>query len=263
MKFAAWFVLFTSCITLFLPSAAEPVLSSERIAQHAKVIAQRADRRHIMRMVALSAAGAFVAYRVYAFFAPEHSVQQPSLSPAEIERLKELAQAAQQNPITPSLAMRLAGWTSKVGSLIATQGALSFSMLMLNDLYGNMKSSLIVSASAQRFAQDETYVMQFLRELARIIEHDKDVLRSEARNNAGMLVWYEIEKILGYCDMCIARRKADSLLFDRLCFYRDEIARETENLATILASASLADIFAFERSLETLLSTFSVIEKIS
>ena len=243
--------------------ADESPISDARIATHKIELQRKMHQRTLLRVGCIGAAGIFVAYRTYRFFNPgiELSVEAP-LSAEEISRLHQIAASMINNEAPLSLLHRVGGWSRDLGSAIAKHGMLTLSMMLFNDCYAGLKKVLLNKTSAHRFAQEETNLFPFLKEMIRTVEHDREKLLLSQRSNAAGLVWHELEKVIAYCDLVIAERKPESLFYDRLCAYRTQLRNEAQNLADTLNRLTVADIFAYENSLTTILTTFSALESL-
>lgn len=244
-------------------SADECAISDARIAAHKTSLEQKAYQRTMVRLGIIGAAGLFVAYRTYRLFSPGHeALSESPLSAEELSRLHQIAASVVNKETSVSLLQRVGGWTRDLGSALARHGVLTLSMILFNDCYAGLKTIMLNTTSAFRFAQSDTHLFAFIKDLIRIVEQDKEKLLISQRNNAARLVWHELEKVIAYCDMVVAQRKPESLFYDRLCACREQLKSEAQNLADTLNHLSLADLFAYENSLTTILTTFSALESL-
>lgn len=244
-------------------SADECAISDARIATHRAALEKKVYQRTVVRLGIIGAAGLLVAYRMYRFFSPGHeALTESPLSAEELSRLHQIAASMIDTGTPLSLVQRVGGWTRDLGSALARHGVLTLSMILFNDCYAGLKAIMLNKTSALRFAQNDTHLFSFVRDLIRIVEQDKEKLLVSERNNGARLVWHELEKVIAYCDLIITQRKPESLFYDRLCASREQLRSEALNLADTLKYLSLADLFAYENSLTTILTTFSAIESL-
>lgn len=244
-------------------SADDRAISDARIATHKTELEQKMYRRTLVRAGIIGVAGLFVAYRTYRFFSPgAEAIGELPLSTEEISRLHQIAASAINKEASLSLLQRFGGWSRDLGSAVTKQGMLTLSMMLLSDCYAGLKKVMLNKTSAYRFAQEETHLFSFLKELIRTVEQDKEKLLISQRSNAAKLVWHELEKVIAYCDLVVAQRKPDSLFYDRLSAYQAQLRSEAQNLADTLSRLTVADLFAYENSLTTILTTFSALESL-